>query len=659
MAATMGKVLWVDLSTGKFSEEPIAEDVYRRYLSGVGLAAYLLYDRIPAGADPLGPENVLGFVSGLLTGTPSLFTGRWVAVGKSPLTNTWGDANCGGYLSLAIKKCGYDGIFFTGKAEKPVYLLVGPGGPELRDAADFWGLDTVATETALRERHGEQRQPGVACIGPAGEKLSRIAGISHDLGRMAARSGLGGVMGSKNLKALVLTGTRMVRPADPVRMRELSRKPARLARKKLPFPAGVMALLGQVLRNPWLSLRMDGVLYLGILRKWGTTGLNQTSVEWGDAPIKNWSGSYLDFNQKDSSKISPAVVASWETRKYHCLACPLGCGGVMKPNGEVPVSHKPEYETTLAFSGMVLNGDWESVMLINDLLNRAGMDSISAGGTVAAVVEWYEKGLLTRADTDGLALTWDSREAIVALVRKMIAREGLGDLLADGVQEARQRLGIADAEAAITAGGSELAMHDPRLDPGFALHASVEPTPGRHTTGAFIYYDMYRLWTRIPGAPKPPLLYGKREGFDPSRESARKSVLMSNYTNFYNGLGVCMFGAFLGADRLPLFEWVNAATGWALTPEECLAAGQRIQTLRQMFNIKHGVNPAEVRVSPRALGLPPLKAGPHKGLQINLPAMRRNYWEAIGWDPETGIPRAETLDALELPRLEEGEGATL
>ena len=659
MAAMMGKVLWVDLSTGKFSEEQIAEDVYQRYLSGVGLAAYLLYDRIPAGADPLGPENILGFVSGLLTGTPSLFTGRWVAVGKSPLTNTWGDANCGGYLSLAIKKCGYDGIFFTGKAAKPVYLLVGPGGPELRDAADLWGLDTVETETRLRERHGDQRQPGVACIGPTGERLSRIAGISHDHGRMAARSGLGGVMGSKNLKALVLTGAQMVRPEDPARMRELSRKPARLARFKLPFPAWVMTLLGKILRNPWLNLRMNGVLYLGILRKWGTVGLNQTSVEWGDAPIKNWAGSYLDFDAKHSNKISPAVVSNWETQKYHCLACPLGCGGMMKPNGAIPVSHKPEYETTLAFSGMILNGDWDSVMLINDLLNRAGMDSISAGGTVAAVVEWFEKGLLRPEDTDGLVLTWDSHEAIVALVRKMIAREGFGDLLADGVQAARQRLSIDDAEAAITAGGSELAMHDPRLDPGFALHASVEPTPGRHTTGAFIYYDMYRLWTRVPDAPKPPLLYSKREGFDPSRESARKSVLMSNYANFYNGLGVCLFGTFLGADRLPLFEWVNAANGWDLSPEAYLAAGQRVQTLRQMFNIKHGVHPAEVRVSPRALGLPPMKAGPHKGLQVDLEAMRRNYWQAIGWDAETGIPQAETLDALGLPGLQEGEGATL
>ncbi len=323
----------------------------------------------------------------------------------------------------------------------------------------------------------------------------------------------------------------------------------------------------------------------------------------------------------------------------------------MRANGEVPVSHKPEYETTLAFSGMVLNGDWHSVMLINDLLNRAGMDSISAGGTVAAAIEWFEKGLITTDETDGLELTWGNTEVIISLIRKMITREGIGNLLADGARMAMVNLQIDNSAAAITAGGSELAMHDPRLDPGFGLHASVEPTPGRHTTGAFIYYDMYRLWTKIPGLPKPPLFYAKKEGFRPSLESAEKSVAMSNYTNFYNGLGICMFGTLLGADRLPLFDWANAATGWDLTPEEYLQAGQRIQTLRQMFNVRQGIHPAAIKVSPRALGIPPLTSGPHKGLQVDLETMRANYWSQIGWDPASGVPKKGTITVLGLEDL--------
>lgn len=651
MAAFMGKVLWVDLSSYTFTQEQIPESVYQEYLSGIGLAAYLLYDRIPAGADPLGPENILGFVSGLLTGTPSLFSGRWMAVGKSPLTETWGDANCGGYFSLSIKQCGYDGIFFTGIADHPVYLNIGPTGPELLDATDLWGRDAEETETILRERHGERHLPGVACIGHAGENLSRIAGIVHDHGRMAARSGLGGVMGSKQLKALVLTGSKQVRPVHLKRMRALAKKPAKLARMNLPLPAGLMGVVGKVLANPKVCMRMPGVLYLAILRRWGTVGMNQASIEWGDAPIKNWIGSAKDFTRRDSKQLSPAVVSSGEYQKYHCLSCPLGCGGIMKPNGEIPVSHKPEYETTLAFSGLLLSKDWDAVLLINDLLNRAGMDSISAGGTVAAAIEWYEKGLISKVETDGLELTWGNTPVIIALVRKMIAREGFGDLLADGTKQAAIRLDIRLGEAVVTAGGSELAMHDPRLDPGFGLHACVEPTPGRHTTGAFMYYDMFRLWTKLPGLPKPPLLYSKKEAFIPSQDSAMRSVAMSNYTNFFNALGVCLFGAYLGADHLPLFEWANAATGFDLTPEEYMKIGWRIQTLRQLFNLKQGIAPVRIRVNPRALGIPRQAAGPNKGARVRLEEMRRNYWDEIGWDSTSGVPTQETLLALGLTHL--------
>ncbi len=657
MPAYIGKILWVDLTHQTFTEEEIPDTFYRQYLSGMGLAARVLYERIPPGADPLGQENVLGFVSGLLTGTPSFFSGRWMAVGKSPLTGTWGDANCGGYFSLAIKKCGYDGIFFTGQSSKPVYLFVGPGGPELKDAHDLWGKDTVETESVLRKRHGDQRIPGVACIGMAGEQLSRIAGISHDHGRMAARSGLGAVMGSKNLKALVLNGARFVPVADREKMRTLSQKPRRFTRFRVPLPGWMMSILGRVLRNPWLSMRMNGILYLGILRKWGTVGLNQTSVEWGDAPIKNWSGSYKDFPDAKSSKVSPDVITAWEAQKYHCLACPLGCGGTLKANGEIPISHKPEYETTLAFSGLLLNDDWDSVMRINDLLNRAGMDSISAGATVATAIEWFEEGLLTLEDTDGLELTWGNTAAIVSLVQQMIHREGLGDALADGAEQAAQNLNIEARMAVITAGGSEMAMHDPRLDPGFGLHASVEPNPGKHTTGAFIYYDMYRLWTRVSTLPKPPLFYNKNDSFRPTADLGRKSAAMSNFTNFYNALGVCMFGTLLGVDHLPLFDWVNAATGWDLTPEDFLKIGRRIQTLRQQFNVKQGIQPAEIRVSPRALGLPKLKSGPNQDNVVDLDAMRRYYWQAIGWDPETGIPTKDTLRDLDLDDIVNGKEA--
>ncbi|MBW6466843.1 MAG: aldehyde ferredoxin oxidoreductase family protein [Brevefilum sp.] len=648
MSGFIGKVLWVDLDNHLFTEEMIPEKIYQDYLSGMGLAAHLLYEHIPPGADPLGPENVLGFVSGLLTGTPSLFSGRWMAVAKSPLTGTWGEANCGGYFSLAIKKCGYDGIFFTGSSPKPVYLSVEPGGPILLDAEDLWGSDTLTTEKLLRERHGSQRQPGVVCIGPAGERRSLIAGISHDFGRMAARSGLGAVMGSKNLKAVVLTGAKPIPVADSQAMKALSRKPAKLTRFQIPLSSRMMAFAGKFLRNPWFKFRWDGILFTGVLRKWGTVGLNQTSIEWGDAPIKNWAGTRKNFSLDQSKQITPQAISALEQNKYHCLACPLGCGATIRGEGDNQTHHRPEYETTLAFTGLVLNQDYQLVVEINDMLNRAGMDSISAGGTVAAAIEWYQDGLLTDADTGGLALNWGDGEAILALVKAMIAREGIGDLLADGSKRAAQRLKIEDRKAGIAAGGSELAFHDSRLDPGFGLHAGVEPAPGRHTSGAFIYYTLFRLWTRLKDLPKPPLITNKKRQFLPSAETIHQAVTISKFTNFYNALGICFFGIYLGIDRLPLFEWTDAATGWSRTPEEYLQIGHRIQTLRQLFNIKQGVAPKDIKVSWRALGIPPQNSGPNQGNQVDYPAMRRMYWDQIGWDPESGYPTHETLIELGL-----------
>ncbi len=648
MPAVTGKVLWVNLGTQQFIEEEIPENIYRDFLSGMGLAAHLLYEHIPPGADPLGPENVLGFVSGLLTGTPSLFSGRWMAVGKSPLTNTWGDANCGGYFSLAIKKCGYDGIFIKGQSERPIYLFIDSGGPQLLPADDLWGSDASEAESALLERHGGQRKPGVVCIGPAGEKQSLIAGISHDFGRMAARSGLGAVMGSKNLKAVVLAGARTIPVADAQKMKALCQKPAKITRFRIPFTARMMAIAGKFLRNPWIKLRWDGILFTGILRKWGTVGLNQTSIEWGDAPIKNWSGTYEDFPQEASKQISPDAISELEQKKYHCLACPLGCGGKINGFSDNRVIKKPEYETTLAFTGLILNEDYSLVLEVNDLLNRAGMDTISAGATVAAAIEWYQDGTLTLEDTGGLELTWGNRDAILSLVKAMIAREGIGDVLADGSKKAAARLNIEDRKAAIAAGGSELAFHDSRLDPGFGLHAGVEPAPGRHTSGAFIYYILYRLWTRVKHLPKPPLISRKKQNFIPTEEIIQRAVAVSKFTNFYNALGICLFGIYIGVDRLPLFEWTNAATGWSYTPQEYLKVGHRIQTLRQLFNIKQGVEPVDIKISRRALGIPPQESGPNRGNQIDYPAMRRMYWEQIGWDADSGYPTRETLSALDL-----------
>ncbi|MFZ2634037.1 MAG: aldehyde ferredoxin oxidoreductase family protein [Desulfosalsimonadaceae bacterium] len=645
----MGKILMVDLGTGDIREETVPDDVYENYLGGVGLAARILYDRIPAGADPLGPDNILGFVSGLLTGTGTLFTGRWMVAGKSPLTGTWGDANCGGNFSPAIKKCGFDGIFFTGISPKPVYLSIRNGKAELRDAAYLWGKDAVETEEILL---GESADPKarVACIGQAGENCSLIAGISNDKGRIAARSGLGAVMGAKRLKALILSGSHPIEAHSRSKIKRLRLKTLIFVNAQPPLNKGSLnAYLGKALRLIPGQVALDGMLYKMMLRKWGTVSMNQLSIEIGDSPIKNWKGSHTDFTGSASAPINPDVFTDCEVSKYFCYSCPLGCGGICNiknKNARYAETHKPEYETVLALSGLLLNQDADSIFYLNELLNRAAMDTISAGATVAFAIECFEKGILKPEDTGGLELTWGNTKAIVALIEKMIKREGIGDLLADGVKAAAEKIGKDAGRYAMHAGGQELPMHDGRNDPGFALHYSVEATPGRHTMGSLMYYDMYGLWKKIKGLPSPGIVYSKNSKYTVDEEKAIKAAACSKFMNIANGSGLCLFGALLGVHRLPVFEWLNAATGWEKTPEAYMEIGERIQTLKQAFNVKHSVDPKSLKPNERTLGLPPQAEGANKGRSVAIDSLIKDYRKLFGWNVHTGKPTVKKMKDL-------------
>ena len=648
LKAYTGKVLWVDLTHGSWFVESIPNEIYQKYLGGTGLGAWLLYRTIPAGADPLGPDNVLGFLPGLLTGTGSLFTGRWMAVAKSPLTGTWGEANCGGTLAHAIKQCGFDGILFKGISPKPVYLYIDSHGPQLREASHLWGKDAIETEDWLMVEHAGKKRPAVAAIGQAGEKLSLISGIVNDRGRLAARAGLGAVMGSKQLKAVVLAGAHRVGPHDPLQTKLLS---LQYKRSKL-FPARllggrILAILGQVLGKMPVGMTQSGKLLGAILSKWGTIGNYQITANWGDTPFKNWAGTDKD-NPRIHQTIDPDRVRNSEKRKYHCRGCPLGCGGIVELNGNLKESHKPEYETTAGFTALLLNDDLELVYELNELLNRAGMDSISAAGSLGFAMECYEKGWITKEDTGGIELTWGNVPAIREVVRQMTARQGFGAWLADGSRKAAEKLPPEAMEAAIQAGGQEIAFHDPRMDPGLALHASIDPSPGKHTNGGYLFYELYQLWTRIPRLPAPPLFYAKGSRFSPGNGRTEAAVAVSNFTQFYNAMGACYMGMLIGVSRVPIFEWANAATGWQLSPEEYLHTGQRIQTLRQMFNIRQGIDPRSLKISKRLTGDPPLPSGPNRGACFDLEDFMQAYWKEMGWEAETGIPTEETLRELDL-----------
>ena len=653
MQGFAGKILTVNLSTKEINEQAIAEEIYKNYLSGVGLGAWYLYHNIPAGADPLGPDNILGFLSGILTGTGSLVTGRWMVVCKSPLTGGWGDANCGGTLSPAIKQCGFDGIFFSGISEKPVYLVIDEEGARLEDASSLWGKDSAETENLLEKKHKTNKKPAIAVIGPSAEKLSLISGICNDRGRLAARSGCGAVMGAKKLKAVVLAGSKKIEAYDKKIIRELSKEYA-AAVKKAGLPGVVkgsmIPWLGMIMGKMPYGMALDGVMILvSTLKKWGTIMSNSLGVTSGDLPIKNWGGSVAEYNHSYYKHLNPDLIIERETKKYHCYSCVIGCGGICKIDdlcgGEFTETHKPEYETCAVFGGLLMNKDLDSIFYINELLNRAGMDSISAGNTVAFAIECFENGLLDESQTDGLKLNWGNAPAIVELVKKMIDREGSGDLFADGVKKAAEQIGPASNAYAMHAGGQEPGMHDPRYDPLMGIHFSADPTPGRHTIGCGTYYNMMHLWEQVSWAPKSEL-YKKSDEYLASDNEALKAVAGACYKQVVDGAGGCLFAAISGVQHWPVFQWLNAATGWDYTPDQYMEKGKRIQTLRQLFNIREGVEPLSFKMPDRLSGLPPLKEGPLKGKALPIEAMMKNYWKHFGWNETSGAPDKTSLELI-------------
>jgi aldehyde:ferredoxin oxidoreductase len=654
MKACMGKVLRVDLGAGTFTEQAIPEETWQRYLGGIGLAASLLYDDIPAGADPLGPDNVLCFASGLLTGTGSVMTGRWMVACKSPLTGGWGDANCGGTLSPAIKQCGWDAILFHGIASEPLVFVADAKGPRLESAGELWGKDAIATEESLMARYGQGKKPAVAAIGPAAEKLSLISGISNDLGRYAARSGVGAVMGSKKLKALVLKGSKPISCADPEAVKKLSKAYSDKVRKQN-LPGIVMGrflpVLGKIMGGKQV-VPLDGILSAGIMKKWGTIYNNLAGAVNGDSPMKNWGGSVTEFGARHYQKLDPDKIVARESRKYHCYSCVIGCGGVVDVTGIVPGSthsHKPEYETACTFGPLCLNDDLDTIYRCNEICNRSGLDTISAGSTIAFAIECFENGVITKADTGGLELRWGDGKAIEALLGLMARREGFGDVLADGVRKAAERIGRGAERFAMHAGGQEPGMHDARLDPMMGVSFSADPTPGRHTISASVYYNVSHVWEDVPWAPRVTKIYPKSQEFEATDREADKSVAGACLKQVIDAAGGCLFAIATGVQHWRIFEFLDAATGEKRGAVDYMECGRRIQSLRQLFNVKHGLDPHDSIMSKRMAGVPPLEAGPLAGITVPIEAMVSAYWDRFGWDASTGVPLPATLEALGLP----------
>jgi aldehyde:ferredoxin oxidoreductase len=612
----MGKILSVDLSKGMIQEEPLDEQLCREYIGGYGIGAKLLYERMPAGADPLGPDNILGLLTGPLTGTPAIIGSRFVAVGKSPNTGAWGDANCGGFFGPHMKFAGIDGVLFSGISEKPVYLYVEEGVAELRDASDLWGMNVSDLEDLLKARHGEDIE--IASIGTAGEKLSLTAGIMNDKERAAGRSGLGAVMGSKKLKAVVVKGDMKVPMADEAGIRQLRRD----------------------------YLRRTGPAYQG-LHDEGTCGITSDSAQSGDSPVKNWGGAGpVDFPRERSDRIGgPANVALEGYKAYGCWHCPIACGGKVKQDSgpfalekNDGVGHEPEYETLCMFGTNLLNDDLASIVKINEICNNHGLDTISVGATIGYVIECYENGLLTKEQTDGLEMTWGNAEAIVAMTQKIAERDGFGDVLADGIKVAWEKLGQIGTEYAIHVGGEEVPAHDPRFVPGLATTYVLDATPARHTQGGELIQPV-----NMELEERDKYVYSG---------SAPNHWKLVNSVHVVNAAGLCLFG-YLSYDFGCVPDQLTAVTGWTFDMEEVLRTGMRIGTIRHAFNLREGHNPLTRNIPGRLIGDPPIDKGNLKGVTVDHETLHREYLELCGWDVHTTIPSEKALRDLGMDFLVE------
>jgi len=611
----VGKIAFVNLSTREVKIERLDELLCRSFIGGYGIGVKLIYDLQKPYTDPLDSESIIGFVTGPLTGTPAVTGSRFTVVGKSPLTRTWSDSNCGGYFGPALKRAGYDGVFISGIADEPVYILVENGKVKINDAKDIWGGNVKEVEEILKKKLGRDVQ--IASIGKAGEKQVLIANIIHDKGRAAGRSGFGALMGSKKLKAIVVKGNEDVPIANPEKLLDLRKK----------------AILDM----------KEGRGFFESFRR-GSAAYTPVGILTGDAPTKNWSGvGQEDFPR--GANWTEEEIYRYRIKKYTCYRCPIVCGGVVKMVGEkysVLESHQPEYETMAAFSSMCLNDNIESLIKVNDICNDYGMDTISAGSLVAFIINLFEEKIVTKEDIDGLEMRWGNYEAIVKMTEKIAKREGIGDLLAQGFEKAVEHLGENTKKYAIHVRGEAIPMHDPRYEPAMSLIYKVNASPAKHLPASQFF--------KPPGLDLDIPDFGTER--EKQKERAKNIKILECLNNSMSSSGLCVRG-YLSFDVKFFPAFLSAATGKEWTLDELIEIGERIANVRQAFNIREEVNLVREFFPPLVLGNPPLKRGPLKGVAVDLESMIDVYFKEMDWDRESGKPSRKKLEELGLGKIAE------
>ena len=604
MNGYMGKILRVDLSTGDIQDELLNEAYARAFVGGSGLAARYIYDMVDGGTDPLGLDNPLVFMTGPLVGTAMPSAGRCSVCALSPLTGIWGEANTGGFLGPELRFAGYDGVIITGQAQKPVWLSVVDGRAELHDADGIWGGDSYATQDRVREALGEPKAR-VACIGPAGENLAKMAAVMNDHGRAAGRTGMGAVMGSKKLKAIAVRGKAKVDLADP---------------------DGFKAVVREVLHNVSEDMAVMS------LQLAGTACYVDMALMYGDMPIRY----YQQGEWPEASDLSGVLMGDqFGVKNTACYRCPIACGRETRaPSYKVEQVDGPEYETLGALGTLLMVNDLEAVIYAGHLCNVLGLDTISTGATLALTCEMFERGVLTAADTGGIEIRYGDSEAVHRLVEMMARREGFGDVLAEGSTALAERFGV--PELAVTVNRLEVPLHDPRAFVGMAVSYVLSPRGACHMQG-----DMYSVDT----GQGPALELGIEPGdrFDSSEEKGRIAARQQAWRSLYNAMTLCQFQN-PGVERI--LAALNAATGWGLETDDLMTLGKRIVTLQRLLNLRRGLTCANDHLPSQLLR--PLEDGGTEGCIPDMDLLLTGAYAEYGWDPDTGRPTPETLDRLGL-----------
>ncbi|MFH1139999.1 MAG: aldehyde ferredoxin oxidoreductase family protein [Pseudomonadota bacterium] len=608
MFGWMGKILRVDLTSGQIREEALDPLIAKAYLGGRGLGIYFLNKELDPRCDPLSPDNIMIMAVGPLTGSKAPTGGRYMVMTKSPLTGAITCSNSGGQFPHQFKRAGFDAVIFTGRAARPSYLRIDDGRAELRSAEHLWGKNTHETSAALLE----ETDPGakVACIGPAGEKLVLFASIMNDKDRAAGRSGVGAVMGSKNLKAVVVQGQAPTRIADEDKFKEIQNR-----------------VLGKFRENAKINPPA--------LRAHGTAVTVAATQNYGVLPTKNWqTGRFEGWRGIHGETLTEKYLVGVRA----CYSCPIGCGRVTKVTepGFEGEGEGPEYETVYAMGSNCLIDNLAAVTKANYICNELGLDTITMGATVACAMELVDRGYLSEREV-GRPLPWGDGAALVELTRQTGLREGFGNILAEGSYRLADRYG--HPELAMVSKKQEFAGYEPRGAQGMGLAYATSPIGASHMRGDPAYFELLGVPTTVN-----PL------------EWRGKAALVKTWQDLFcliDSAGLCVFFSVrnlvepsLDVPPQGILDYLNAVTGADYTLEELILTGERIANAERQFLVKAGFSRKDDSLPPR-LTETPLPEGPAQGHVCRLDDMLDEYYQERGWTPD-GIPTAAKLSELQL-----------